>query len=167
MEWPPPPEFNSRLVQPMQQARTNRGETMAQEQCHISTPSHPTWPTRMDCDRLFSDSPNSSINRNGPICFKCGEQGHMRHDCTEYFATIARAVATVTKHAESLETIHPAPQIATFPQDTTPQPHHCRWTHPPWQPMQWHNQTPTVDLGSTTTRTTTFPGPAPQCIHFL
>ena len=28
-------------------------------------------------------SPNSSDNRNGPICFRCGEQGHMRSACRE------------------------------------------------------------------------------------
>ena len=28
-------------------------------------------------------SPNSSDNRNGPICFRCGEQGHMRSVCRE------------------------------------------------------------------------------------
>ena len=43
-------------------------------------PPHMTNP--MDCNGLFSDSPNSSNNRNGPTCFKCREQGHMRHDCT-------------------------------------------------------------------------------------
>ena len=28
-------------------------------------------------------SPNTSDNRNGPICFRCGEQGHMRLACRE------------------------------------------------------------------------------------
>ena len=28
-------------------------------------------------------SPNSSDNRNGPICYRCGEQGHMRSVCRE------------------------------------------------------------------------------------
>ena len=32
---------------------------------------------------FHSNSPNSSDNRNGPMCFKCGEQGHMRMDCRE------------------------------------------------------------------------------------
>ena len=30
---------------------------------------------------FFNDSPNSSNNRNTPMCFICGEQGHMRHKC--------------------------------------------------------------------------------------
>ena len=29
---------------------------------------------------FHNNSPNSSDNRNGPTCFKCGEQGHMRMD---------------------------------------------------------------------------------------
>ena len=28
-------------------------------------------------------SPNSSDNRNGPTCFRCGEHGHMRSECRE------------------------------------------------------------------------------------
>ena len=28
-------------------------------------------------------SPKSSDNRNGPVCFRCGEQGHMRSTCRE------------------------------------------------------------------------------------
>ena len=30
---------------------------------------------------LQNNSPNSSDARNGPTCFKCGEQGHMRLEC--------------------------------------------------------------------------------------
>ena len=30
---------------------------------------------------FFNDSPNSSSNRDTPMCFRCGEQGHMRHKC--------------------------------------------------------------------------------------
>ena len=28
-------------------------------------------------------SPNPSDNRNGPVCFRCGEQGHIRFNCRE------------------------------------------------------------------------------------
>ena len=28
-------------------------------------------------------SPNSSYNRNGPVCFRCREQGHIRSNCNE------------------------------------------------------------------------------------
>ena len=30
-----------------------------------------------------NNSPNSSDTRNGPTCFRCGEQGHMRLECRE------------------------------------------------------------------------------------
>ena len=33
------------------------------------------------CNGFFNDSPNSSNNRNAPMCFRCDEQGHMRHEC--------------------------------------------------------------------------------------
>ena len=41
-------------------------------------------------------SPNSSENRNGPVCFRCREQGHMRSTCREResFVTIARHTIT-------------------------------------------------------------------------
>ena len=32
-------------------------------------------------NRFFNNSPNSFNNRNAPMCFRCGEQGHMRHEC--------------------------------------------------------------------------------------
>ena len=35
-----------------------------------------------DRNVLFNDSPNSSNNRKRPTCFRCGEQVHMRNDCT-------------------------------------------------------------------------------------
>ena len=42
----------------------------------------PCMTNPMDRNGLFSNSPNSSNNRNRPTCFKCEEQGHMRHNCT-------------------------------------------------------------------------------------
>ena len=51
------------------------------------TATQQIFPTHMtntaDHNGLFSDSPNSSDNRNGPTCFRCGEQGHMRNECTK------------------------------------------------------------------------------------
>ena len=46
-------------------------------QNHSSFPPHNT--TTFSGNGLFNDSPNSSGNRNTPTCFRCGEQGHMRH----------------------------------------------------------------------------------------
>ena len=49
-----------------------------------STP-HQTAPNQatntMDRNVLFNYSPNLSSDRNGPTCFRCEEQGHMRNDC--------------------------------------------------------------------------------------
>ena len=43
-----------------------------------STASHRTSPGPTSCNGLHNNiSPNSSDNRNCPICFRCGEQGHM------------------------------------------------------------------------------------------
>ena len=50
-----------------------------------NAPTHTTFPpcmTRSTGRNGFcNDSPNSSNNRNAPICFRCSEQGHMRHEC--------------------------------------------------------------------------------------
>ena len=48
-------------------------------QNHSNFPPHTT--RTFGCNILFNDSPNSSGNRNTPTCFRCGEQGHMRHEC--------------------------------------------------------------------------------------
>ena len=37
-----------------------------------------THTTRPSGHNSFHNSPNSSSNRSGPTCFRCGEQGHMR-----------------------------------------------------------------------------------------
>ena len=47
---------------------------------HTTFPPRTTRPT--GCNRFFDDSPNSSKKRNGPMYFRCGKQGHMRHECT-------------------------------------------------------------------------------------
>ena len=47
---------------------------------------------------FHNNSPNSSDNRNGPTCFKCGEQGHIRMDCKErVFCTHCRTANHDTK----------------------------------------------------------------------
>ena len=44
--------------------------------------NHNNFPPRMTSrNGLFKNSPNSSRNRNTPTCFRCGEQGHTRHEC--------------------------------------------------------------------------------------
>ena len=53
-------------------------ETIA-EQMHTTFPPHMTRPTGHN--GYFNDLPNSSNNRNAPMSFRCGEQGHIRHEC--------------------------------------------------------------------------------------
>ena len=51
----------------------------------VNAPTHITFqpcmtrPTGRNV--FFHDSPNSPNNRNIPMCFRCGEQGHMRNEC--------------------------------------------------------------------------------------
>ena len=49
-----------------------------------NTATHRTSTRPTGRNSLHSNiSPNSSDNRNGPTCFRCGEQGHMRSECRE------------------------------------------------------------------------------------
>ena len=77
---------------------------------------------------FFNDSPNSFNNRNVPMCFRCGEQGHMRNECIpkKCFAPTARTPAKPSRHAENSQLMHQAQPTATFQQVTTQQPprHH-------------------------------------------
>ena len=51
----------------------------------VNAPTHTTFQPCMTrptiCNGFFNDSPNSSNYRNAPMCFRCGEQGHMRNEC--------------------------------------------------------------------------------------
>ena len=50
----------------------------------IGTATHrPTSVTTSRNDLRKGISPNSSDNRNGPTCFRCGEKGHIRSNCNE------------------------------------------------------------------------------------
>ena len=57
-----------------------------------------------------NNSPNSSDKRNGPTCFKCGEQGHMRMDCRErVFCTHCRTANHDTKACRKHHSNPPSP----------------------------------------------------------
>ena len=72
-----------------------------------------------------NSSPNSSDNRNGPTCFRCGEQGHMRMDCKgRVFCTHCRTANHNTKACRNTTTIPQVPRTATARQVITPQQHH-------------------------------------------
>ena len=58
--------------------RYNNGTNMA---THMNPQACTTRPTSHN--GFHNNSPNSSDNRNGPTCFKCGEQGHMTRNCKE------------------------------------------------------------------------------------
>ena len=55
--------------------------TMGQTWLHTHPQAHTT--RQANCNSFQNNSPNSSDNRNGPTCFRCGEQCHMRMDCKE------------------------------------------------------------------------------------
>ena len=54
--------------------RTNTA-TRTNHQTHTTSPSNR--------NSFLNNSPNSSENRNGPTCFRCGEQGYMRLECSK------------------------------------------------------------------------------------
>ena len=59
--------------------RCNNGTNTATNTASNRTSTRPTG-----CNGLRNNnSPNSSDTRNGPTCFRCGEQGHMRLECRE------------------------------------------------------------------------------------
>ena len=59
---------------------------------------------------------NSSDNRNGPTCFKCGEQGHMRIDCREtVFCTHCRTANYDTKAYRKQHNNTPSPTNSHIP----------------------------------------------------
>ena len=85
--------------------RNNGRGTMPQQH---TLPSHMT--NLADRNRLFSDSPNSSNNRNLPTYFKCGEQGHMRHDCTNrVFCNHCRSSGHCDRTCRKLRNSTPSP----------------------------------------------------------
>ena len=58
--------------------RYNNGTNMA---THTNLQAHMT--RQANRNGFQNNSPNSSDNRNGPTCYRCGEQGHMKIDCKE------------------------------------------------------------------------------------
>ena len=67
-------------------------------------------------NRFHNNSPNSSDNRNGPTCFRCGEQGHMRMDCKErVFCTHCRTANHDTKACRKYHNNSPSPTNSHSP----------------------------------------------------
>ena len=64
---------------------------------------------------LQNNSLNSSDKRNGPTCFKCGEQDHMRLDCRErVFCTLCRTHNHDTKACRRQHNNIPSPTNSHF-----------------------------------------------------
>ena len=59
--------------------RHNNGTNTATNTASNRTSTRPTGRNGLRNNNL----PNSSDTRNGPTCFRCGEQGHMRLECRE------------------------------------------------------------------------------------
>ena len=89
-----------------------------------------------------NNSPNPPDFRNGPTCFRCGEQGHMRAECRKrVFCNLCRSYNHDTKACRKQRNNIPSPthsQIATG--------YHPRVTPPPLmgttaatQPTETHN----------------------------
>ena len=68
------------------------------------------------CNSFHINLPNSSDNRNGPMCFKCGEQGHMRMDCRKrVFCTHCRTQNHNTKACRKHHSNAPSPTNSHSP----------------------------------------------------
>ena len=85
--------------------RHNNGTS---SETHTNSKGHTTRPTSRNSPH--NNSPNSSDNRNGPNCFKCGEQGHMRVDCRErVFCTHCRTTNHDTEACRKYQNSTPSP----------------------------------------------------------
>ena len=78
-------------------------------------PPHMTRPTGHN--RFFNDSPNSSNNRNAPMCFRCGEQGHMRHECgiNRVFCSYCKSSSHSNRACRKLTNGTPSPNNSHIP----------------------------------------------------
>ena len=80
--------------------------------------NYQTYMTRPSSHNDFHNNlPNSSDNRNGPTCFRCGEQGHMRLECrTErVYCTHCRSPNHDTKACRKHHNNTPSPTNSHIP----------------------------------------------------
>ena len=109
--------------------RCNDGTNTA---THMATQDRATGPTGRS--GFQNNSPNSSDARNGPTCFKCGEQGHMRLECRErVYCTLCRTHNHDTKACRKQCNNIPSPtnsHLTTgYHPTATPQQTHQMGTH--------------------------------------
>ena len=80
--------------------------------------SHQTCMTRPPSHNSFHNNlPNSSDNRNGLTCFRCGEQGHMRLECSKerVFCTHCRSPNHDIKACRKYHNSMPSPTNSHIP----------------------------------------------------
>ena len=91
------PRANNSIIQGADSASRNQFETntISVTSCNeqwrynngtntAARTGHQTRTTRQSsCNGSHNNLPNSSDNRNGSTCFRCGEQGHMRIECSK------------------------------------------------------------------------------------
>ena len=80
--------------------------------------NHETRTTRPSGRNGFHNNlPNSSDNRNCPTCFRCGEQDHMRHECSKerVFCTHCRSPNHNTKACRKHHNSTPSPTSSHIP----------------------------------------------------
>ena len=94
-----------------EQWRYNNGTNMA---THMNSQARTTRPSNRN--GFQNNSPNSSDNRNGPTCFKCGEQGHMKRYCKERaYCTICKTTNHDTKVCRKHHKSTPSPTNSHIP----------------------------------------------------
>ena len=76
-----------------------------------NTVNHRTATRPTDCNELQNDNPpNLADPRNGPTCFRCGEQGHMRAECRKrVFCNHCRSYNHDTKECRKQHNNTPSP----------------------------------------------------------
>ena len=145
----------------------HRDITMGQTHWHTQ---HTTRTTS-----FFNNSPNSSNKRNAPMCFKCGEQFHMRNECEieRVFCTYCKSTSHSNRECGKLTNSTPNPTNSYIPTG-----YHPTATHHYYQEIQQtlehtpqHNPNrqahPTMDFGSRTIKTQINLVPAPPYKHSL
>ena len=92
-----------------------RDNNRASTSTHTTFPLHTTRPTGRN--GFFHNSPNSSNNRNAPMCFRCGEQGHMRNECEieRVFCTYCKNASHNNKACRKLTNNTPSPTNSHIP----------------------------------------------------
>ena len=126
-----PPENDSILQgatsSPADQFATNATDTAARNEpwrrniatnISANTFNHKTTTRPTNCNSLQTDNPSNPTDpRNGPTCFRCGEQGHMRGECRKrVFCNHCRSYNHDTKACRKQHENTPSPthsQIAT------------------------------------------------------